>query len=153
MLAQKIEATEASQDFSLISKGIYVGSYKSASVAYQFDVVVNCAKEHMIPRVPKAELLKVPLIDAPFDFQGNKNTLYQLYQVAFYLSDKILQGKKILFYCHKGWNRSALMAGLTMVCLGYPPKQAINLLRRRNSNVLSNQSFAEAIQYASRIGS
>ena len=82
--------------YSKIYKNIYVGSVKSLDFAQNFDVVVITAKEIICPKKFSAEIINVPLDDAPWNFRSRLHEFYALYNIADYIADKIAHGKKVL---------------------------------------------------------
>jgi len=53
-------------------------------------------------------------------------------------------GKRVAVNCMAGLNRSGLLVGRAVIALGYPPVQAVELVRRaRGPHALSNPQFAK----------
>lgn len=58
--------------------------------------------------------------------------------------DAYTEGKKVLIHCQAGLNRSGLVAGLALMCLGYHAADAITQLRiSRCEHVLCNKAFED----------
>jgi len=53
-------------------------------------------------------------------------------------------GKRVLIRCQAGWNRSGLVTALTLIKVGYQPKDAIKLIReKRCQEALCNPIFED----------
>lgn len=53
-------------------------------------------------------------------------------------------GKRVVVNCSAGLNRSGLLMGRTLIELGHPPAEAVELVRRaRGPHALSNVAFAK----------
>ena len=67
-------------------------------------------------------------------------------QLAALVADEVSAGRKVLVRCQAGLNRSALVAALAMVRLGWEPSEAIAEIReRRDLNCLFNRAFVAYI--------
>jgi protein-tyrosine phosphatase len=55
----------------------------------------------------------------------------------------VRDGKRVLAHCSMGYNRSALLAGLTLVHLGWSGREAVQRVRERRPGALFNETFAE----------
>lgn len=65
----------------------------------------------------------------------------EVLQLATHARDALSVGP-VLVHCQAGLNRSGLIAGMTLVLMGYSPEQAIHILRQRRSPaVLHNATF------------
>ena len=68
----------------------------------------------------------------------------------------VRDGRRVVVNCAAGLNRSGLLVGRTLIELGYPSRDAIDLVRRaRGPHALSNREFARflLIDCGSRAGS
>ncbi len=63
--------------------------------------------------------------------------------LAMMAAHLIRSGQKVLAHCSMGFNRSALLAGLILVELGYDGAGAVERLRTRRPGALFNERFAE----------
>jgi hypothetical protein len=68
--------------------------------------------------------------------------LGKLHAVAKMGARLVQNGEKVLAHCGMGLNRSALVAGLILIYLGVPGKDAVELLRQRRPGALFNENFA-----------
>ena len=62
--------------------------------------------------------------------------------LAMMAAHLIRSGQKVLAHCGMGFNRSALLAGLILVELGYDGATAVERLRARRPGALFNDRFA-----------
>jgi protein-tyrosine phosphatase len=62
--------------------------------------------------------------------------------LAMMAAHLIRNGQKVLAHCGLGFNRSALLAGLILVELGYDGATAVERLRTRRPGALFNDRFA-----------
>ncbi len=69
--------------------------------------------------------------------------LDKLHAVADLGARLVKSGEKVLAHCGMGLNRSALMAGLILTCLGMNGADAVVLLRQKRPGALFNENFAE----------
>jgi len=69
--------------------------------------------------------------------------LDKLHALAGMAANLVRDGKRVLAHCSMGYNRSALLAGLTLVYLGWSGREAIARLRERRPGALFNEAFAE----------
>jgi protein-tyrosine phosphatase len=54
----------------------------------------------------------------------------------------VASGQRVLSHCGMGFNRSALVAGLILLELGFTGPQAVERLRERRAGALFNEEFA-----------
>jgi protein-tyrosine phosphatase len=69
--------------------------------------------------------------------------LQKLHALAKLGAELMGHGQKVLSHCGMGFNRSALLAGLILVYLGFSGKEAVTLLRSKRPGALFNTIFAE----------
>jgi protein-tyrosine phosphatase len=69
--------------------------------------------------------------------------LSKLHALARLGADVIAGGHKVLSHCGMGFNRSALLAGLILVHLGFSGREAVALLRAKRPGALFNTVFAD----------
>ena len=69
--------------------------------------------------------------------------LPKLHALARLGAEVIAGGHKVLSHCGMGFNRSALLAGLILVHLGFSGPQAVSLLRAKRPGALFNTVFAD----------
>ena len=78
----------------------------------------------------------------PFDDHGLPN-LAKLHAVGSFGASMVRSGHTVLSHCAMGFNRSALMAGMILVYLGYDGPGAVAKLRERRPGALYNKEYAE----------
>lgn len=61
-------------------------------------------------------------------------------------ADMVRSGHRVLSHCGMGFNRSALVAGLILVELGFTGREAVELLRGRRPGALFNEVFASYLE-------
>ncbi len=69
--------------------------------------------------------------------------LPKLHALARLGADVIAGGHKVLSHCGMGFNRSALLAGLILVHLGFSGREAVAHLRAKRPGALFNTVFAD----------
>ena len=72
--------------------------------------------------------------------------LERLHAVAELGATMIRSGHRVLSHCGMGFNRSALMAGLILVKLGWKGHDAVSRLRERRAGALFNEVFADYLE-------
>jgi protein-tyrosine phosphatase len=133
-----------------IYPGLYMGSEEAMITKKKFDVVV-CAAQQLSEPTQMAgnfEYVKVPLQDVEWDFADDMQQLLDLIELTSQLANVVKRGGKVLIYCQMGLNRSGLLTGLTLLHLGYIPKDVIKMIKRRSKITLSNKSFVKIINYS-----
>jgi hypothetical protein len=53
-----------------------------------------------------------------------------IHELGIRVADHVRAGDKVLVNCMSGMNRSGLLVGRALVALGYPPVEAVELIRR-----------------------
>ena len=90
-----------------------------------------------IPNIPNHMLyVYFPIFDEGLP---NLNKLHALAKLGARL---VANGVKVLAHCGMGLNRSALVAGLVLTCLGMKGEDAVVLLREKRPGALFNENFA-----------
>ena len=90
-----------------------------------------------VPTLPNRVLyLYYPIFDEDLP------DLPKLHAVARLGASLIEAGHKVLSHCGMGFNRSALVAGLSLVHMGLTGEEAFALLRRKRPGALFNDVFA-----------
>ncbi|HTQ81358.1 MAG TPA: dual specificity protein phosphatase family protein [Thermoanaerobaculia bacterium] len=69
--------------------------------------------------------------------------LQKLHALAKLGAELVGHGQKVLSHCGMGFNRSALLAGLILIYLGFTGQEAVNLLRSRRPGALFNSVFCD----------
>jgi protein-tyrosine phosphatase len=96
------------------------------------------------PNVPQKRIGDVYVYWPLLDEEGRLPDEMALRGLAHYLSALMDAGHNVLVHCHSGMNRASLVSGRTLIARGMDPDEAIATLeRRRDPNVLSNQTFRE----------
>jgi hypothetical protein len=94
--------------------------------------------DHGVPTLPDHMLyIYFPIFD-----EGLPD-LVRLHAVARLGATLIKEGQAVLSHCGAGFNRSALVAGMILVELGWRGIDAVQRLRDRRSGALFNDVFAE----------
>lgn len=94
--------------------------------------------DHGVPTLPDHTLyIYFPIFD-----EGLPD-LVRLHAVAKLGASLIRAGQTVLSHCGAGFNRSALVAGMIMVELGWKGSDAVARLRERRPGALFNEVFAE----------
>jgi len=65
---------------------------------------------------------------------------------AFYLSQLVRCGRRVLVHCSLGLNRSPLLAGLVLHQLGWSGEDAVVRLRERRPGALFNSSYCDYLR-------
>lgn len=103
-----------------------------ASLYQTFHSVPSLGVVHYTLRIPDGDL---------FD-----DEIERVYEMADLVAISVTEGKKTLVRCQAGLNRSALVAALAMVRMGYEPHRAIALIREKRSRFnLVNPHFVDII--------
>jgi hypothetical protein len=94
--------------------------------------------DHCVPTVPGHVLyVYLPIYDEGLPDLG------RLHGVARLAATQYRAGETVLSHCGMGFNRSALVAGLVLVELGWSGPAALARLRERRPGALFNQVFAD----------
>jgi hypothetical protein len=94
--------------------------------------------DHCVPTVPGHVLyVYLPIYDEELPDLG------RLHGVARLAAAQYRAGETVLSHCGMGFNRSALVAGLVLVELGWRGAAAVERLRERRPGALFNARFAE----------
>jgi protein-tyrosine phosphatase len=76
----------------------------------------------------------------------------EILQLADWLFEEWLAGKKVAARCQAGWNRSGLIIALVLLKEGYSADDAISLIReRRSPNALCNPHFVKFIEEQAKV--
>lgn len=93
--------------------------------------------DHGVPVLPNHTLyLYFPIFDEDLP------DLDRLHGIASLGARLVRSGQPVLSHCGAGFNRSALVAGLILVELGWSGSDALNRLRQRRPGALFNDTFA-----------
>ena len=94
--------------------------------------------DHCVPTLPGHVLyVYLPIYDEDLP------DLRRLHGVARLAAAQYREGESVLSHCGMGYNRSALVAGLVLVELGWSGAAALARLRERRPGALFNDAFAE----------
>jgi protein-tyrosine phosphatase len=112
----------------------------------RFDVIVSLHKASDYWRYEStngAKLLEYRMPDSALSPAHHDSIMLLAEEAARHVQS----GRQVLVRCRAGINRSALVAGLALVQLGYRPDEAVFMMRRaRSPYVLFNDSFAAFLQ-------
>ncbi len=93
--------------------------------------------DHGVPALPNHTLyLYFPIFDEDLP------DLERLHGIAQLGARLVRSGQPVLSHCGAGFNRSALVAGLILVELGWSGTRALDRLRERRPGALFNEIFA-----------
>jgi len=114
-------------------------------IYHAFDTVVLCAEEHQDVRLPGVEV-----IYAPFDDSGPPPTAKEVqtaWNAAKRVARRVRANRRVLVTCAKGWNRSGLVTGFTLIILGLSADQAVDVIRMaRGPSALHNRYFVKLLR-------
>ena len=97
--------------------------------------------DHGVPTLPDHTLyIYFPIFD-----EGLPD-LARLRAVGRLGADLIRAGQSVLSHCGAGFNRSALVAAMIMIDLGWSGKDVIARLRERRPGALFNENFARFVE-------
>jgi len=93
--------------------------------------------DHGVPVLPNHTLyLYFPIFDEDLP------DIERLHGIAQLGARLVRSGQPVLSHCGAGFNRSALVAGLILVELGWSGAEALQRLRERRPGALFNETFA-----------
>lgn len=119
------------------------GLYQSSKIddvelfeSHKFDVVIDL--EGGFDNIPKPDLIYLyfHFYDAPW--LPNLKRLQAVSSLGFSLWRA---GGKVLGHCSKGINRSSLLNGVILNLLGFPGKEAVDIITTARPGALSNPIF------------
>ena len=135
-------------DADRIAPGLYQGSAHSSIEAVRaagFTVLALCAMEIQPPQaqLPGLRVLRCPIDDGEVipahDWRLALRTARELARAR-------RAGQRVLVTCHQGWNRSGLVAAMTLHYLtGRDGCQCAWQVRLSRRHALSNPAFVEAL--------
>ena len=129
-------------DRNEIYPGLWVGSHEfnGPTLASEgFTMVVLTARHHQSGDYGQVQVVNAPLTDDAFMIVSGD--LERAHDAADRASIELLRGGKVLVSCKAGQNRSAWVAGWTLVFLGMRGADAALLVQRRRENTLRNWHF------------
>jgi len=141
-----------SVDANLVAPNLSVGARPPYGKYRWINVIVLCAREFQPPSYayPGATVIRVPLDDNPLEMSEVEKSLAitNAKTIARYLQG----GSRVLVTCHKGINRSALIAGLAMQFVwDLPADEVIGQIREsRDRRCLSNPQFVRLLRRVER---
>ena len=110
---------------------------------HDIDVVIDleCGLDDCIPNTPDTCLyVYFPIYDEELP------NPVRLDAVALMGAHLVRSGHRVLSHCGMGFNRSALVAGRILHCLGMPGPEVVDRLRERRPGALFNEVFAEHLR-------
>ena len=81
----------------------------------------------------------------PFEDSGLPD-LVKLHALGRLAAEMILNERAVLIHCAMGLNRSPLMAGVAMTCLGRSGEEAVRILQAKRPGALYNPVYAEYLR-------
>ena len=135
--------------YSEILEGLYMGGtadddvvdvakpLRNLSEVQEFDSVVTCYSwAHPVGWGVSERRYGFP------DSALSEKDIPEIHDIAEWAHREWKRGRRVLFRCQAGLNRSSLCASLVLMKEGYDPKDAIDLIRaRRSPNALCNKDF------------
>ncbi len=99
---------------------------------------------------PTADVTAIIFEDDPYwNWRRDMRKFHELKSAAHDAAEDVSLGRAVLVTCHMGINRSGLVTGLILCALGYGPRQAILLIRKRRDDVcLDNCAFERCLMEA-----
>lgn len=136
-----VDAQRRHVDIPLISPitgGLWTGGcVDGVDLPADFDFVLSLYPWEKYLLGPDTERVEYTMYDA-----GMIPDPKDILAAANLVKDRLALGQKVLVHCQAGLNRSGLIAGTTLVLMGYHPQEAISLLRKQRSEVvLCNRIF------------
>lgn len=122
-----------------------LGACEALSDAPIYDMVVSAAAECVPPQGRTYETIHLPMDDAPWDWRRNGDEAALVVGLARTVAQAVQKGRYVLVVCQMGLNRSGLVTALALTHLGWPPDEAVQLVRARHPSVLSNRTFLNAV--------
>ena len=114
------------------------GPLEAHGVRVVFDL--DGEMDHGVPTLPGHALyVYFPIHD------GEVPDRARLHALARLGASLVRAGQPVLSHCGAGYNRSALLAGLILVELGWSGTAAVERLRERRPGALFNEEFAEYV--------
>ena len=110
---------------------------------HDIDVVIDleCGLDDCIPNTPDTCLyVYFPIYDEELP------NPVRLDAVALMGAHLVRSGHRVLSHCGMGFNRSALVAGRILHCLGMAGPDVVDRLRERRPGALFNEIFAEHLR-------
>ncbi len=113
-----------------------------------FDLLVLAAKEVQPPswKFPGLRVIHVPLADGLHELPMEQHLA--VLAASREVAKTLAAGKSVLVTCQAGLNRSALIATLALMRLGYSPNKATALVRRLRTGALNNPRFVATVRAA-----
>jgi protein-tyrosine phosphatase len=116
---------------------------------HDIDVVIDMESglDDCIPNTPDSCLyVYFPIYDEELPNPA------RLDAVALMGAHLVRSGHRVLSHCGMGFNRSALVAGRILHCLGMPGPEVVERLRERRPGALFNEVFAEHLRSLPAVG-
>jgi len=120
---------------------------RAADGRLKCDFLVLAAKEIRFSGEGQLNGVVIPLTDGtPLSAQDWCSIYKHALETAKECADQVLNGKIVYVTCAQGWNRSGLIAGMTLCLLGWDDKEAIDRIREvRSWGALSNRAFTSMV--------
>jgi hypothetical protein len=117
----------------------------NAVEACRVDVVIDLegGLDGCIPTAPeRCVYIYCPIFDDDEQLPG----MAKLWAIARLAASLMREGHVVLSHCGMGFNRSAFVAGLILMELGMPGREAADRIRSRRPGALFNPLFAEYLE-------
>lgn len=134
------------KEVSKITDQVWIGSAppRDEKLYEKFDIVVLAAEEY---QPPSNYWENIEIVYAPLDDSGEPITNSEkkiAVSTAIFIAKRIKKGKRVLFTCKMGLNRSTFIAALSILYAGieFNPSRVISKMRKaRGSFAFSNSEF------------
>jgi protein-tyrosine phosphatase len=110
-----------------------------------FDLLVLCAEEFQPPAslFPGVKIIHAPLDDTDIRFRPHDEATAKA--AAKRVADAMRAHSKVLVACAQGRNRSGLVVGLALLDHAYEPLRAVDIIKSRRANALTNVSYVDLL--------
>lgn len=81
-----------------------------------------------------------------FDDDERLPDVARMHQIARFLAGEVKAGRKVLIHCAMGHNRSALLAGVVLYHLEFPPAEIVHRIQARRQGALYNRVFRSYLE-------
>jgi protein-tyrosine phosphatase len=135
--------------FARVAQNLFMGRKPPPDhkIGLVFDVVVLCAYEYQrrTGEYGRAHVIHVPLDDMDGKPPTPHETVTAI-EAGRAVASWLRKGKRVLVTCRQGRNRSGWVAGIALITLGVPAREAIRAIRAaRGQDALDNPYFVKAL--------
>lgn len=119
-----------------IIPGLYQTSYSEFQGARDLDAVVVLNRQTP-PQQHGRITIHWPIDDGPMPSPEKTRA------ISRWIAELLDAGMKVAVQCAAGINRSCLITGRTLIELGHPAQEAIELVRQARPGALTNRAFVD----------